>query len=166
MGDLSFFTDGNTQSNSYDINLLLSDDGNETLIGDGKIIGINDKPNLDLDLYLKQFNLSFTSIIQLERIRLIILGAWFSGEINLNGTIKDLKHNGTLILENGGLAITDVNTDYALKSGTIVNLNNQTFNFEPTAFNDIKFNTEGQVSGRIKHNSFNNWAFDFDISSR
>ena len=59
MGDLSFFTDGNTQSNSYDINLLLSDKGDETLVGKGKIIGINYKPNLDIDLYLKQFNLSF-----------------------------------------------------------------------------------------------------------
>ena len=88
-----------------------------------------------------------------------------SGEINLNGTIKDLKHDGKLILENGGLAITDVNTDYAFKSGTIVNLNNQTFNFQPTTFKDIKFGTEGQVSGKIEHNSFRNWAFDFDIST-
>ena len=41
------------------------------------------------------------------------------------------------------LAINDVNTDYAFKSGTIVNLNNQTFNFQPTTFKDIKFGTEG-----------------------
>ena len=163
MGDLSFFTDGNTQSNSYDINLLLSDEGNETLVGNGKIIGINDKPNLDVDLYLKQFNLSFLNPIgkgEIDNIRGMV-----SGEINLNGTIKDLNHDGKLILENGGLAITDVNTDYVFKSGTIVNLNNQTFNFQPTTFRDIKFGTEGQVSGKIEHNSFRNWAFDFDIST-
>jgi hypothetical protein len=163
MGDLSFFTDGNTQSNSYDINLLLSDEGDETLVGNGKIIGINDKPNLDIDLYLKQFNLSFLNPIgkgEIDNIRGMV-----SGEINLNGTIKDLKHDGKLILENGGLAITDVNTDYTFKSGTIVNLNNQTFNFQPTTFKDIKFGTEGQVSGKIEHNSFRNWAFDFDIFS-
>ena len=163
MGDLSFFTDGNTESNSYDINLLLSDEGNETLVGNGKIIGINDKPNLDVDLYLKQFNLSFLNPIgkgEIDNIRGMV-----SGEINLNGTIKDLKHDGKLILENGGLAINDVNTDYAFKSGTIVNLNNQTFNFQPSTFKDIKFGTEGQVSGKIEHNSFRNWVFDFDIST-
>ena len=163
MGDLSFFTDGNTQSNSFDINLLLSDKGNETLVGKGKIIGINYKPNLDIDLYLKQFNLSFLNPIgrgEIDNIRGLV-----SGEINLKGSIKDLKHDGKLILENGGLAITDVNTDYTFKSGTIVNLNNQTFNFQPTIFKDIKFGTQGLVSGKIEHNSFRNWTFDFDISA-
>ena len=161
MGDLSFFTEGNTEYNSYDINLLLSDGVNETLIGNGNLFGIYEKPSLDIDLNFNDFNLSFLNPIgngNIDNIR-----GKVSGDVNLSGSFDNLKHHGNLILNNCGLAIPRVNTDYKIKSGTLVNLNDQTFNFLPTTFKDVKFDTQAQLKGKIYHNNFQNWGFDFNI---
>ena len=50
-----------------------------------------------------------------------------------------------------------------IKSATLVNLNDQTFNFLPTTFKDVKFDTQAQLKGKIYHNNFQNWGFDFNI---
>ena len=163
MGDLSFYTEGNTQNNSYDINLLISDGLNESLIGNGNISGIDKKPYLNIDFNLNDFNLSILNPIgngDIDNIR-----GKISGLINLSGSIDNLSHHGKLILDDGGLAISQVNTDYKIRSGTVVKLKNQTFNFQPTTFKDIKFGTQAQLSGKIDHNNFKNWSFDFNITS-
>ena len=44
MGSLRFFTSGNTQLNSYEINLLLSHPGNTTMSAEGSILGFDQSP--------------------------------------------------------------------------------------------------------------------------
>ena len=163
MGDLSFFTEGNTGNNSHDINLLLSDGLNETLIGNGNIFGIDQKSSLNIDFNFNDFNLSFLNPIgngDIDNIR-----GKVSGVLNLSGSIDNLSHVGKLILDDGGLSISKVNTDYKIRSGTVVNLKNQTFNFQPTTFKDTKFGTQAQLNGKIDHNNFKNWRFYFNIIS-
>lgn len=163
MGALSFNTKGNTQLNAYDIDLLLSNGGNTPLSGKGNLLDLDKKPLLDLDLKFDQFDLSFLSPIgngAIENIR-----GKVSGAVNLSGAINSPQHNGQLILNDGGLAVTEVNTDYAIAAGTRVNLMNQTFDFETTAFKDVKFDTQGQLSGKIAHQNFKEWNFDFNIIS-
>ena len=163
MGNLSFFTEGNTEYNSYDINLLLLDGVKKTLIGKGNIFGFGEKPSLDIDFNFNDFNISFLNPLgkgDVNNIR-----GKVSGDVNLSGSINSLSHQGKLTLNDGGLAIKRVNTDYEIRTGAVVKLKNQTFNFQPTTFKDIKFGTQAQLSGKIDHNNFKNWRFDFNILS-
>ena len=59
MGRLRFFTSGNTQLNSYEVNLLLSDQGKSTMSAKGNILGFDQSPRLDLDFNFDDFDLSF-----------------------------------------------------------------------------------------------------------
>jgi hypothetical protein len=163
MGSLRFFTSGNTQLNSYEVNLLLSDQGKSTLSAKGNILGFDQTPRLDIDFDFNDFDLSFLTAVgagDVDNIR-----GKVSGGVNLWGPIDGPKHNGQLILNDGGLGIPDIHTDYSISNGTKVTLVDQSFNFNKTTFRDTRFGTEGELEGQINHLNFSDWGFDLDIAS-
>ena len=163
MGSLRFFTLGNTQLNSYEINLLLSHRGNTTMSAEGNILGFDQSPRLDLDFNFDDFDLSFLTPVgagDVDDIR-----GKVSGIINLWGPIDAPKHNGQLILNEGGIGVPDINTDYKISNGTKVTLVDQSFNFNKTTINDTRFGTQAELEGQINHLNFSDWGFDLNISS-
>ena len=163
MGSLRFFTSGNTQLNSYEINLLLSHRGNTTMSAEGSILGFDQSPRLDLDFNFDDFDLSFLTPVgarDVDDIR-----GKVSGIINLWGPIDAPKHNGKLILNEGGIGVPDINTDYKISNGTKVTLVDQSFNFNKTTINDTRFGTQAELEGQINHLNFSDWGFDLNISS-
>lgn len=163
MGSLRFFTSGNTQLNSYEINLLLSHRGNTTMSAEGSILGFDQSPRLDLDFNFDDFDLSFLTPVgarDVDDIR-----GKVSGIINLWGPLDAPKHNGKLILNEGGIGVPDINTDYKISNGTKVTLVDQSFNFNKTTINDTRFGTQAELEGQINHLNFSDWSFDLNISS-
>ena len=163
MGSLRFFNSGNTQLNSYKVNLFMTNKGNRTLSAQGNILGFDKSPRLDLDFNFDDFDLSFLNPVgagDVDNIR-----GKVTGDVNLWGPIDAPKHNGELILNMGGLSVPDINTDYAIADGTKVTLIDQSFNFNKTTFEDTRFDTTGQLQGQINHINFSDWAFDLNIVS-
>ena len=163
MGLFRFFTSGNTQLNSYEVNLLLSHKGDNTLMAKGNLLGFDQTPRLDIDFNFNDFDLSFLTAIgagDVDNIR-----GKVSGGVNLWGPINAPKHNGQLILNGGGLGVPDINTDYSISNGTKVSLVDQSFNFNKTTFKDTRFGTQGELEGQINHLNFSDWGFDLSIAS-
>ena len=163
MGDLKFFTTGNTELNSYEVNLFLSHLGKSTLQANGNILGFDDSPKLDLDFKFNEFDLSFLTPVgggDINNIR-----GEVTGNVNLWGLLDAPKHNGQLILNKGGLAVPDIHADYQIADGTIVNLIDQRFDFQSTTFEDSLFGTQGKLKGEINHFNFSDWGFDLNIES-
>lgn len=163
MGRLRFFTSGNTQLNSYEVNLLLSDQGKSTMTAKGNILGFDQSPRLDLDFNFDDFDLSFLTPVgagDVDDIR-----GKISGGVNLWGPIDAPKHNGQLILNGGGLGVPDINTDYRFSNGTKVTLADQSFNFNKTTLTDTRFGTQAELVGQINHLNFSNWGFDLNVDS-
>ena len=57
MGNFKVFTSGNTQLNSYELNAVLNKSGKKSLTGKGTLLGLDQKPRLDLDLVFDEFDL-------------------------------------------------------------------------------------------------------------
>lgn len=163
MGSLRFFTEGNTQLNSYEVNAILSDNENMSMEVKGSVLGFDQSPRLDLDFNFNDFDLSFLDSVGGDNISNI--RGEVSGKVNLWGPIDAPRHNGKLILDKGELGVPKINTDYRIADGTLVNLIDQTFKFNTTTLKDIRYDTQAEVEGSISHQNFQNWSFDFDIIS-
>jgi len=163
IGDILVSSSGNTQMNSYGIDLMVKKDKLKTLTGKGSLLGIDMNPRLDIDLIFNQFNIDFLSPLGRENIKNI--RGEINGEVNLWGPIESPYHTGKLELNNSGLKINYTNTDYGFVDGAEISLVNQSFNIKNTKFIDTKFETEGFVSGKIEHVNFKNWNFDLNINS-
>ena len=89
MGTLRFFTQGNTQLNSYEVNLRLFDKEKNSLLAKGNILGFDKSPRLDLDFSFNDFDLSFLTPIgrgDVDKIRGNV-----TGNVNLWGPIDAPK---------------------------------------------------------------------------
>ena len=163
MGSLRFFTSGNTQLNSYKVNLLLSHKEKETMSVNGSILSFDQIPRLDLDFKFDTFDLSFLTPLGGEGIGDIRGNV--NGNVNLWGPIDNTNHMGELILNEGGLEVLNINTDYRLTDGTKVTLVDQVFKFNNTSFKDIRYGTQASLDGEISHVNFSDWRYDLNILS-
>ena len=68
MGDFEFVMGGSSQLKTYPINLLLNENGNTQLLGNGTLFMAGKKPNLSLDLKFEDFNLAFLSALGKDKI--------------------------------------------------------------------------------------------------
>ena len=85
LGEMKISLSGNTDYNSYAVNINLSSNNEINLDGSGSIIAINEKPNIDLDLNLNDFNFSFVD--QIGRNVLSEIDGFASGNINIWGEL-------------------------------------------------------------------------------
>ena len=128
IGDISIISSGNTQINSYGIDILVKKNKLKILKGNGSLLGIDMNPRLDIDLTFNKFNLDFLSPIGKENIKNI--RGEVSGNVNLWGPIESPYHTGKLKLNNSGLKINYINADYSFIDGTEIFLVNQSFNLK------------------------------------
>lgn len=163
MGSLRFFTSGNTQLNSYEVNLLLSEHGKNTLSAKGNILRFDQSPRLDLDFNFKDFDLSFLTPV--GGVNIDDIRGEVTGNVNLWGPIDAPKHNGQLLLNKGGIGVPYINTDYSFSDGTRITLMDQSFNFNKTTLTDTRFGTQAELEGKMDHLNFSDWGFDLNIAS-
>ena len=96
IGNLEINAFGNTDFDSYSVDLKLLNNENITLESEGTVIAINEKPNLDLDLNFNDFDISFIEKVGSNTLKEI--SSSISGQVNLWGAYDNIQHNGNLIL--------------------------------------------------------------------
>jgi len=163
LGEMKISLSGNTDYNSYAVNINLSSNNEINLDGSGSIIAINEKPNIDLDLNLNDFNFSFVD--QIGRNVLSEIDGFASGNINIWGELDNIQHNGNLILNNSKFYIPYLNVDYAILNNSELNLYNQIFEFKDVNLIDPLYNTNANIRGTISHSDFKDWELDLGFNS-
>ena len=163
LGEMKINLSGNTDYNSYTVNVSLSSEDIVNINGSGSIIAINEKPNIDLDLNLNNFNFSFVD--QIGKKVLSKIDGFASGNINIWGELDNIQHNGNLILNNSKFYIPYLNVDYKILDSSELNLYNQIFEFKEMNLIDPLYNTNANIRGTISHTDFKEWELDLDFNS-
>ncbi len=163
MGNFKVFTSGNTQLNSYELNAVLNKSGKKSLTGKGTLLGLDQKPRLDLDLVFDEFDLKFLTPLGKNNIN--NLRGIARGEINFWGPLDGIMHSGGLKIDNAGFTVPSLNTDYQFENGTSIGLIDQKFEIKSARIVDTKFDTQASLSGVFQHQKFKDWSLNMKVDS-
>ena len=163
IGDLSLEVFGNTDYNSYAVNLNLTDEDDDYINGEGTIIATNDKPNIDIDLLVNDFDISFIEKIGLNTMSKI--SSKVSGELNLWGALDNIQHNGILYLNESRFTIPYLNIEYLLSDNSQITLYNQNFELNNISLGTVDLESKTTLNGKIFHKDYKNWNLDLAFQS-
>ena len=163
LGNLNLSIEGNETLTSYDIDTKLVNDGFESLSAKGDINVSNNNPAINMDVQLRKLDLSAFSPLGGEVISNI--RGLASGRATVTGDYKNPDINGELLLRQAGMKIPYLNTDYDFQGTARVTLNKQQFRFNDVQLRDVKYKTEGQLTGTISHEAFSNWELDLGVTT-
>jgi len=163
LGELSINIFGNTDYNSYAVKIDLLKDKLSSIKGEGSIIGVNEDPNLDIDLIFDDFDISF--IEKIGSNTMTSISSNLSGEVNLWGKYNKIQHNGKLYLNQSKFKIPYLNIEYFLSEKSEIDLYNQIFEFNNVNINTYSNSSSTSLVGKISHQDFKNWNLDLDFKS-
>lgn len=163
LGKLNLDIAGDETLRKFHLNSNLENDNVEAFNADGDIEIVDNKTLLDIDLNFDRFNLGVLGKIGGDVITNI--RGFASGNARIDGNIDDLDYNGRLFVNEAGLTIPYLNTDYVFDKNSIVDVTESKFIVRETDITDTKFNTKGTLSGFIKHKQFGDWQLDLAINS-
>ena len=155
IGDLEINVFGNTDFDSYSVDLRLLNNENISLKSEGTIIAINEKPNLDLDLNFNDFDISFIEKIGSNTLKNI--SSSISGQVNLWGSYDNLQHNGNLILNKSKFLIPYLNIEYLINNNSEITLYNQNIELNNILITHTESNSFSSLNGNINHVNYNDW---------
>ena len=155
IGDLEINAFGNTDFDSYSVDLKLLNNENISLKSEGTIIAINEKPNLDLDINFNDFDISFIEKIGSNTLKNI--SSSISGQVNLWGSYDNLQHNGNLILNKSKFLIPYLNIEYLINNNSELTLYNQNIEFNNILITHTESNSFSSLNGNINHINYNDW---------
>ena len=141
----------------------LSDKSNNQIKGEGTIIAINEKPNIDIDLLINNFDISFIERIGLKTMSEISSNV--SGEVNLWGAYDNIQHNGKLFLNKSSFIVPYLNVEYLLSDKSEITLYNQNFELNNVSIKTIDSESITSLNGKIFHEDYKNWNLDLAFNS-
>lgn len=163
LGVLELDVEGNSLLTQFDIASSLKNENLDALEAKGSINANGDKATIDLDVTLKDFNVSpFDALGQdvISNLRGLV-----SGSAKITGDYKSPDINGTLQLNKGGMKIPYLNTDFDFTGTPNITLKQQQFIFNEVQIEDVKYKTQGILAGNISHKDFKKWQLDLGISA-
>ncbi|MGB2245168.1 MAG: translocation/assembly module TamB domain-containing protein, partial [Flavobacteriaceae bacterium] len=163
LGDLSFNVEGNPQFKTYTVSTQLEKDNSITLKGSGNIYIPNQLPNLNIDLELQDFDISFLS--SLGKTKITNSTGNLTGDLNLWGDFKDLKLAGNTVLNEGGFFIPSINARYELAESTNVIFRDRTIDFINANVQESSSLTQGILNGNLSHFNFSAWEMDMELNT-
>ena len=163
IGEFNIRVFGNTDYNSYAVNLDLFDRASNLIKGEGTIIAINEKPNIDIDLSINDFDIDFIERIGLNTMSNI--SSKVSGEVNLWGAIDNIQHNGKLYLNESSFIIPYLNIEYLLSDNSEITLFNQNFEMNNISIGTADSESRTSLNGKIFHENYKNWNLDLAFKS-
>ena len=155
IGNLEINAFGNTDFDSYSVDLKLLNNENITLESEGTVIAINEKPNLDLDLNFNDFDISFIEKVGSNTLKEI--SSSISGQVNLWGAYDNIQHNGNLILNKSKFFIPYLNIEYFIDDNSELTLYNQNIEFNNISIGHIESNSSSSLNGKINHTDYKDW---------
>ena len=161
MGDLEFYSNGNTKINAFNTELSLKKGRKKNIALKGVWQGL-ESPKLDFNIVFKDLALDFLS--PLGKKALNNIKGLVNGKASLWGDFNNLKHDGTLSLRNGGFSVPVLNLNYEIEELKI-DVRDDSFLFKSVLIKDIDENTSALVNGRFSHSIFKNWNANLTINS-
>ncbi len=162
-GDFSLKASADETIKNYSFEAQLLNNDLKSFYTSGNINFNKTEPTIDAKLLFDKFNLSAFS--PLGKGVLTKIRGLTTGNANVTGNLKNPDVNGELILHNAGLALPYLNVNYDFGENSKVQLYEQTFDFQSIKITDTEMQTEGVISGTIKHQGFKNWDLDLQIST-
>jgi len=164
LGELNVNVFGNTDYNSYAINIDLSKEEFTSIKGEGSIIVTNEDPNIDIDFIIEELDISFIEKIGSNNT-ISNISSIVSGEINLWGKSGNIQHNGKLFLNQTKFIVPYLNIEYLLSENSEIDLYNQNFEFNNVNIKTEANNSPTSLVGKITHQDYKNWNLDLDFKS-
>ena len=163
LGNLILNIEGDENFRKFKINSQIENENFKSFTANGELSVANDETFVDLNLSFQKFNLGILSSLGGEVISNI--RGFASGNVRIDGNVKDIDYNGRLFLDDAGLKIPYLNVDYLIKQNSIIDITKTKFIFQETKLIDSRYKTEANLEGYIKHKQFSNWELNLDINS-
>ena len=164
LGNLKFDIIGDEELKKFSVKSSIENENVESLGIDGSFEIVENNTILDLELKLDKFNLGILGPLGGEVISNIRGVA--SGSASIAGNLKKPEINGRIYIDEAGLKVPYLNTDYSLDKRTVVDLTDEKFLFKNNMLTDTKFGTTGYLNGSVGHNNFSDWKLDLTINSK
>lgn len=164
LGKMNLDIKGDESLRKFHLNSNLENDNVESFTADGDISIFDNKTALDVDLSFDKFNLGVLGKIGGDVITNI--RGFASGNARIDGDVNDLDYNGRLFVNEAGLTIPYLNTDYKIDNNSVVDVTENKFIIRETDITDTEFKTKGSLNGFIKHKQFGDWQLDLSINSK
>jgi hypothetical protein len=163
IGDFIFNIRGNESFNQFIINSYIKDKDEDRFSVEGKLDYKNKVSELDLEARFMAFDLApfgplLSSIVSDVRGNT-------TGRATIAGSLNNPEINGRLYLNESGLKIPYLNTDYNFEPNAIVDVTERQFLFRNIKITDTKFNTNGILRGSVRHEVFDDWEIDLEVRS-
>ena len=163
LGELSLNVFGNTDYNSYAVDIDLTKEEITSVKGEGSIIVTNEDPSIDIDILIQDLDISFIEKVGSNTMSNI--SSTISGEVNLWGQSNNIQHNGKLYLNQSKFTIPYLNIEYFLSENSEIDLYNQNFEFNNVNIQTESNNLPTSLVGKITHQDYKNWNLDLDFQS-
>ncbi len=162
-GDLTINIRGNKDLTKYDINTTLINENVKSISAVGRIDVAPENPQISMNVDLERFNLQAFSPFGGDVITNI--RGFASGNAKVVGNYKSPNILGRVVLEESGLKIPYLNTDFNLAENTQVIITRDKFDIGKTTISDTKYNTTGTLLGNVTHKNFGDWELDLSINT-
>ncbi len=162
-GDLDIKVRGNSDLTKYDINTTLTNKDIKSINAVGKIDVSPKNPTIDLNVDLNEFNMQAFSPFGGDVITDI--RGFITGSAKVSGDYKSPDIKGRFDLQNSGLKVPYLNTDFNLNDGTQLVVTKDKIAVLKTTITDTKYDTEGTFEGFATHKNFGDWELDLAIET-
>jgi hypothetical protein len=162
-GDLDLKIDGNEDLTKYRINTSLTNNNVKSINAVGEIDVSARNPQIQLNVDLNQFNMQAFSPFGGDVITDI--RGLISGNAKVSGNYKSPDILGRFTMENSGLKIPFLNTDFDIENNAQIIVTKNKFEISRTNIKDTKYETEGILYGNATHTNFGNWALDLHVEA-
>lgn len=150
MGDVTISAVNGFSLNVYDVDVKVASAGvigNNNLHLTGTVNNNTPSPTIDLTTELRDFDLAFTQ--QFVRTVFGNLRGKATGDLKINGTLKNLDYSGDIALKEFGLKLLFTGVDYSFDD-TVIPLSKGLAILNNIAVHDGRSNSKGTISGAIQ----------------
>ncbi|MDN3723523.1 translocation/assembly module TamB domain-containing protein [Aequorivita sp. SDUM287046] len=162
-GNLKLNIEGNEDLTKYRINTSLTNNEVKSIQAVGEIDVSPRNPQILLNLDLNQFNMQAFSPFGGEVITDV--RGFISGNAKVSGSYKSPDILGRFTLENSGLKIPFLNTDFDIENNSQIIVTKNKFEIARTNITDTKFETQGILYGNATHSNFSEWALNLHVEA-
>ncbi len=162
-GDLALNVEGENSYEKYKVAMSLNRQNVKSIDATGNIDFSNARPQIDLEVFLRDFQLNAFSPLGEDVLSKLRGSA--SGDFTLKGFLRNPDMSGSLTLNKAGMLFPYLNVDYDFDDDTVVGLEGQSFVFNNVSMQDTKHKTRGTLRGSITHQDFDQWYLNLNIAS-
>lgn len=150
MGDVTISAVNGFSLNVYDVDVKVASAGvigNNNLHLTGTVNNNTPSPTIDLTTELRDFDLAFTQ--QFVQTIFGNLRGKATGDLKINGTLKNLDYSGDIALKEFGLKLLFTGVDYSFDD-TVIPLSKGLAILNNIGVHDGRNNSQGTISGAIQ----------------